>query len=805
MRQIVSGLIFVHFIGHGSGQQGNYEDYCALLGEDDIQGLKHGFLAGNKVYYMGGKNMLFEDETLGLTHPFFHDLRSRGAGIAYHEGRGTGNDNSGREFYKYTKVAYGSLETDNELIENPRPTRMFWRPDKMVAEYEIDSNGISGIWDGWCENWLGGGSGDHWQWVDIGEDECFAKCDEDPLCNQANHEINTETGLIKCWLGLNLMFEEPRVNRCDTCLDRCYGKPHPVTPVNIKEEKFISGTDVVATIIRSDRPVRLQISGRSFAEYPRIVETSASCSLDVETNAVRVHEAGTVWTYVSYEPNLWKVGRLVYDNMWGVLSASRPLHNVSLYEVSEGVCGYTFTLELDSEPTTLAWTMRDSLQEATDAVGDLLEDPESHMAMKTQKLNDQLNNIVPYFRCSDPDVVKVYYYLWSLHLLYYTQGDSGMQTWPHTQTAVNNFLGMHRYDAVFQIMVGAWANPAHHEYYANGNVLCWSELLPFQDRGHLPDNFGIDWASDAYGTGAIGHVQGAWLTYQHSGNTTFLRLAYDFYRELFWDGIHGKHWDYAFDSVLCLNKMASVLGQEEDALHWNETVGMENLQYSLNNRWNSSAHMFGLNGKGVAFGNIAPAANSQFPRDWVVQMAEHWMDDSEKGFNSWVPLTSRARQDWLDENWENFAITPGSNWYMIRPLYIHSVDRLANKFTLRHLTRYNMQGGVPVAPETRNLEFKMLGDSYSNINAGKILLVLEGIGGLSYSVDADTFSFADNLPSQWQWMEFRVPVIDHAGQEHWVKARADREQSRDGSGIVEKRVTVEVQFFHFLFFFFFNC
>ena len=105
-----------------------------------------------------------------------------------------------------------------------------------------------------------------------------------------------------------------------------------------------------------------------------------------------------------------------------------------------------------------------------------------------------------------------------------------------------------------------------------------------------------------------------------------------------------------------------------------------------------------------SFGNIAPAANTQFPRDWIVEMAEHWLDNSEKGFNSWVPLTSRARQDWLDND---FAITPGANWLMIRPLYIHSVDRLANKFTLRHLTRYNMQGGVPVAPESRNLEFTM--------------------------------------------------------------------------------------------------
>ena len=46
-----------------------------------------------------------------------------------------------------------------------------------------------------------------------------------------------------------------------------------------------------------------------------------------------------------------------------------------------------------------------------------------------------------------------------------------MQVLPHTQTAVNNFLGMHRFDAVFQILVGSWVSPEHHEFYANGNVL----------------------------------------------------------------------------------------------------------------------------------------------------------------------------------------------------------------------------------------------------------------------------------------------------------------------------------------------
>ena len=32
-----------------------HTDYCAMLGKDDIQGKKSGFLAGNKVYYIGGK------------------------------------------------------------------------------------------------------------------------------------------------------------------------------------------------------------------------------------------------------------------------------------------------------------------------------------------------------------------------------------------------------------------------------------------------------------------------------------------------------------------------------------------------------------------------------------------------------------------------------------------------------------------------------------------------------------------------------------------------------------------------------
>ena len=94
---------------------------------------------------------------------------------------------------------------------------------------------------------------------------------------------------------------------------------------------------------------------------------------------------------------------------------------------------------------------------------------------------------------------------------------------------------------------------------------------------------------------------------------------------------------------------------------------------------------------------------------------------------------------------DNFAVVPGhncdtsgnpsieyiadGNWYAIRPLYLHTVDRLANKFTLAHLKTYNLEAGVPVAPEGRDQDYALSGDKYSNFNAGKILLLLEGIGG----------------------------------------------------------------------------
>jgi hypothetical protein len=198
--------------------------------------------------------------------------------------------------------------------------------------------------------------------------------------------------------------------------------------------------------------------------------------------------------------------------------------------------------------------------------------------------------------------------------MYYTQGDKGMQMQPHSQTAVNNFLGMHRYDADFQIRVGSRVSPAYHDFYANGNVLVWKDVLPYRNGSKLPDNFGIDWASGVYGGEAISHVIGAWQIYEHSSNRTFLEKSYEFYKELFWDGIDGKHFGYAYESVLCLNKMADILGSPEDAVHWNSTINIANVQHWLDNEWErDTPGMFGSTSSRMGWSNIANAGLSMFP------------------------------------------------------------------------------------------------------------------------------------------------------------------------------------------------
>ncbi len=92
-----------------------FSEYCRHL-QQEIQGRKYGFHAGNVTDYVGVEIGGFhaswemkEHETLGLTHPFYHDLHSCGVGLVQshgkeHDNTGLGNDFSGWEFNKGTRI-----------------------------------------------------------------------------------------------------------------------------------------------------------------------------------------------------------------------------------------------------------------------------------------------------------------------------------------------------------------------------------------------------------------------------------------------------------------------------------------------------------------------------------------------------------------------------------------------------------------------------------------------------------------------------------------------------------------------------
>ena len=163
------------------------------------------------------------------------------------------------------KVAWGTVVTEDNVWETPAPSRMFWRPDKLTVEYDLTNPFLSGEYDGWCRDWQEGSSHNVSHWVDLDKEDCWRHCDRDPVCFQAVYEVLSDNSShpTRCWIGLNKMTELPNPSRPGVN-DTCFAKHLDIEPVYIREEKFISLTDVVTTSIMSDRPVTLQISGQSF-------------------------------------------------------------------------------------------------------------------------------------------------------------------------------------------------------------------------------------------------------------------------------------------------------------------------------------------------------------------------------------------------------------------------------------------------------------------------------------------------------------------------------------------------------------
>jgi hypothetical protein len=124
-------------------------DILAML-ERDVQDKMSPFLAGRHgSFYIGGQSLaqnspltslwnIRENETLGFTHPYFRDARTRGLAIVCDEVTGCGHDLHGWDFYRVTRVLYGNVTVDNRTYVNPYPTTLLWRPDRLTARYELE-------------------------------------------------------------------------------------------------------------------------------------------------------------------------------------------------------------------------------------------------------------------------------------------------------------------------------------------------------------------------------------------------------------------------------------------------------------------------------------------------------------------------------------------------------------------------------------------------------------------------------------------------------------------------------------------
>ncbi|MGC6426090.1 MAG: glycosyl hydrolase family 65 protein [Akkermansiaceae bacterium] len=670
-------------------------DYCQRL-EQEIQGRKHGFLAGNVTYYVGGFHASWkpmEDETIGLTHPFHHDLRSRGAALVESEitGRehtGTGNDYLSWEFYKDTRVLYGTVIIAGQSFKTPKPKSMRWRPDKMICEYEV------------------GG-------------------------------------------------------------------------VLIREEKFIAANDSAASIITSSKPITLQFQGHSF-HTRNSVSSTASIALDESRKSLLIAEGGTMKSRPDPDgPE--RIGPSLYSGMTTALSASHSFADSLTIEEKNGVQHYTFRVPCDQNGLIVSWAMDDDRGSALAAARSVIENHREALAAKSAAMNRLLNDEIPWFRCPDPKFVDIYYYLWALYLMYSIEVDEGWERENHTQTAVNNFLGLHRYDAAFQIKVGAWTSDKPR--FAYGNVLTWKHLTKNQRFRELPngirmlsDNKGVAWHSGSYGGETTEHVLGAWQIYQHTGDSGFVREAYkDHFEKLF----HKRLSTFAmndFEVAATLEKMANLLGKKEDAAHWRTLVRRdpEHVRLMFDQRWemNGTPNFFAAPDNGMLMTNAFWAMRSpHFPREYARAMVRHWALDRQKGFyGEFFPLAmaKQSMRTFKTAVDHSFGYTPDTAYFTLDGIFRQNLLKEATELTLNHLVNYHWHNEweIPVAPEAYERDLTLFGDQYSNFNAGKILLYLEGLGGLGYSLPEDQLTIRPALPKEWDWMEIRLPI---AGQ--WTTVR----------------------------------
>ena len=276
------------------------------------------------------------------------------------------------------------------------------------------------------------------------------------------------------------------------------------------------------------------------------------------------------------------------------------------------------------------------------------------------------------------------------------------------------------------------------------------------------------WHSGAYGGEASEHVLGAWQIYQHTGDVEFLKDCYEgHFKKLFWKRLTTFAMN-SFEVADILGHMASLTGNAPDVEHWQQLVRSdpEHIRRMFDDRWeaNDVDEYFAGPANGMIMTNSFWAMRSKhFPREYAQRMVRAWALDREKGFyGEFFPL-AMSRQSMARFNTpvdHSFGYTPDTAYFTLDGMFRQRLSKEASQLTLNHIENYNWSArwNVPVAPEAYRRDLKLFGDQYSNFNAGKILLYLEGLAGLSYSVPKKRLTVNSALPKSWEWMEVRLPI-----------------------------------------------
>jgi len=477
-----------------------------------------------------------------------------------------------------------------------------------------------------------------------------------------------------------------------------------------------------------------------------------------------------------------RIGPSVYNDMSTVISSSRSFTKTLVTKKDEkGIQHYSFSIPCDKKGIVVSWAMHDEEASAIEAATKIIKNHQSLLSKKTAEMNRLLNDEIPHFRCPDKRFVDIYYYLWSLYLMYHIEVEKGWELEGHTQTAVNNFLGLHRYDAAFQIKVGAWTSDKRK--FAYGNVLTWKHLTKnnhFKESLNgarmISDNKGIAWHSGAYGPETSEHVLGAWQIYEHTNDVDFIRDAYDdHFKTLFHKHITGFAMN-EFEVAETLEKMATILDKKDDVKHWQKLLrrDSQHVRLMFDQRWESNGvpdYFAAPKNRMLMTNGFWAMRSPYFPKEYAISMIQKWALNREKGFyGEFFPLamSKQSMQDFATDVDHSFGYTPDTAYFTLDGIFCQDLLEEATELTLNHLLNYNFHPDwkIPIAPEAYKRDRALFGDQYSNFNAGKILLYLEGIGGLNLSLPNQMLTVKPALPKAWDWMEISFPI-----QDKWTRVR----------------------------------